>query len=247
MSAETIYKQLISAGLSKAGACGLMGNMQAESAMRANNAQDGMTRLSDADYTVKFDREPESCYKDAVGYGLCQWTYWTRKQALKRFADSKGVSVGNEAMQVEFAVKEIKTDYPTLWAFLCGTDSLYNAASRVCKEFERPAVNNIATRAAHAQSFYERFGDIGRAEVEAEKAPEVKLVAVRLEQLRKGVSGKNVKAAQILLNSAGFDCGKADGIFGDKTEKALRDFQKERGLSADGILGAQTWAALHEV
>ena len=55
MSTQTIYRQLISAGLSKAGACGLMGNMNAESAMRANNAQDGMTQLSDAEYTSGVD------------------------------------------------------------------------------------------------------------------------------------------------------------------------------------------------
>ena len=246
MSAETIYKQMINAGLSRVGACGLMGNMQAESAMKANNAQDGMTRLSDADYTAKFDSDPESCYRDAVGYGLCQWTFYTRKEALKRYADKKGVSVGNEAMQVEFALNEIKNDYPTLWAFLCRTDSLYDAASRVCKEYERPAVNNIAIRASHAQIFYERFGNL-ELKAEVEKVAEIKTVSVKLEQIRVGVGEKHVKAAQSLLKAAGFDCGEVDGIFGNKTDKATKAFQKKRGLEPDGIIGEQTWAALHEV
>ncbi|WP_166970279.1 peptidoglycan-binding domain-containing protein [Brevibacterium atlanticum] len=39
----------------------------------------------------------------------------------------------------------------------------------------------------------------------------------------------------------------ADGVFGSKTEKAVRDFQKKHGLSVDGIVGKKTWCALYAV
>ena len=55
LSNQSIYLQLVASGMSPVAACAMMGNMQAESAMRANNAQDGMTRLSDAEYTAAVD------------------------------------------------------------------------------------------------------------------------------------------------------------------------------------------------
>lgn len=62
--------------------------------------------------------------------------------------------------------------------------------------------------------------------------------------IKKGNRGDAVKKAQELLNAKGFDCGAADGIFGSKTQKAVKSFQKSKGLKADGIIGKNTWAAL---
>ena len=52
MSARDIYAKLIAAGLTHEGTCGLMGNMQAESGMKSNIVQRGMTALSDEEYTA---------------------------------------------------------------------------------------------------------------------------------------------------------------------------------------------------
>jgi hypothetical protein len=153
MSAQNIYNKLREAGLTHAGACGMLGNLMAESSLRTNNAQDGMTSLSDAGYTEKFDSDPVSCYKDGVGYGLAQWTLWTRKKALAEFANSRGVSIADEDMQVDFAVHELRTDFSGLFSFLCQTDDMYAATDRICREFERPAVNNVVKRYELAQVF----------------------------------------------------------------------------------------------
>ena len=75
-------------------------------------------------------------------------------------------------------------------------------------------------------------------------ATPVKNVSVSLPQLENGCEGDSVEALQILLNSLGYNCGKADGIFGANTEKAVKAFQKALKLTADGIVGAKTWAAL---
>ena len=157
MSARTIYSKLRAAGLSPAGACGLLGNLMAESGMTANIAQRGMTELTDAQYTAKFDASPELCYRDGVGYGLAQWTFWSRKQELSRFAKARGTSVGSENTQVEFILHELHSDFGKLWDFLCTTDDLYAAADRVCREFERPAVNNVDRRYEFAKVFYDEF------------------------------------------------------------------------------------------
>lgn len=52
-----------------------------------------------------------------------------------------------------------------------------------------------------------------------------------------------VKSAQQALNEAGFDAGPADGLFGNKTAKAVRAFQKSRGLTVNGELDDATIAA----
>lgn len=69
-------------------------------------------------------------------------------------------------------------------------------------------------------------------------------VKVTLAVLKKGSRGDNVKALQILLNGYGFNCGKADGVFGINTQNAVLKFQKANGLDDDGIVGEQTWTKL---
>ena len=69
---------------------------------------------------------------------------------------------------------------------------------------------------------------------------------VKLETLKKGCKGDNVKALQILLIGYGYDCGKsgADGDFGANTEKAARDYQEKNKLTVDGVVGKNTWSKL---
>ena len=52
--------------------------------------------------------------------------------------------------------------------------------------------------------------------------------------------GDDVTALQERLNELGFDAGRTDGVFGQRTAAALADFQRNRGLSPDGTLGPQT-------
>ena len=84
MSEQTIYQALRAGGLSAAGACAMMGNMYCESLLKPNNVEDRCT-LGDFDYTNAVDMGTISRYQfkvDAYGYGLCQWTYPSRKADL---------------------------------------------------------------------------------------------------------------------------------------------------------------------
>ena len=157
MSEKTIYDTLIDAGLTPEGACGLMGNMKAESGMKSNIAQRGMTKLTDEEYTKAADNGKINFTNDAIGYGLCQWTYHARKRDLLQFSKNWGVSVGAEDMQVEFCLFELRESYPQLLSFLSETQDIYTAAERVCKEYERPAVNDVETRYRYAQEFYDAY------------------------------------------------------------------------------------------
>lgn len=66
--------------------------------------------------------------------------------------------------------------------------------------------------------------------------------------LRKGMKGSDVILVQQILKKEGYDIGKygVDGDFGKDTDKAVRQFQLEKGLVVDGIVGAKTWMMLEK-
>ena len=70
--------------------------------------------------------------------------------------------------------------------------------------------------------------------------------------LREGASGQNVRLVQFWLrlaaeNYTGLSNVTVDGSFGSGTASAVRAFQRLFGLTADGVVGAGTWAKLNEV
>lgn len=75
---------------------------------------------------------------------------------------------------------------------------------------------------------------------------------VSLPVLRRGMTALSIAAAQLLLIRHGYSCGgpivdgeeQVTGQYGSGTEEAVRAFQRAKGLSADGMISADTWAAL---
>lgn len=61
------------------------------------------------------------------------------------------------------------------------------------------------------------------------------------------IVGDDVAELQRRLLDMGFDCGRVDGIFGRETEYALREFQRNVGLVADGSCGPSTFRALGQL
>jgi peptidoglycan hydrolase-like protein with peptidoglycan-binding domain len=61
--------------------------------------------------------------------------------------------------------------------------------------------------------------------------------------VRKGSKGEAVKGLQNALRQRGHNVD-IDGIFGPATENAVRQFQRDAGLTDDGIAGPDTWGAL---
>ena len=71
-----------------------------------------------------------------------------------------------------------------------------------------------------------------------------KEVAKTYPTIKFGSRGDTVKLLQERLKELGYDCGKSDGIFGQKTKQAVLQFQNNKNLKADGIVGSNTWSAL---
>lgn len=65
--------------------------------------------------------------------------------------------------------------------------------------------------------------------------------------LRRGVKGELVAMVQEVLKDNGLYGGEIDGDFGLATENAIRNVQRSRRLSVDGVIGTQTWKALCDI
>ncbi|MCL6472979.1 MAG: peptidoglycan-binding protein [Firmicutes bacterium] len=59
--------------------------------------------------------------------------------------------------------------------------------------------------------------------------------------------GDDVRELQLSLNTLGFNTGKVDGIYGETTERAVREFQRNYGLPSDGIFGPSTFTAIRNL
>lgn len=174
MNEKTIWKKFLSAGMTIAGAAGLMGNLYAESALNPKNLQQTYEKklgYSDESYTAAVDSGKYTNFiRDCAGYGLAQWTFWTRKQALLNYANDNGVSVGDLNMQVAFLIKELKTGYSAVWKILCTTDNVRTASDAVLFQYESPTNQGTSVqtfRYNQAMKFYNMFAD---AEVTADKS-----------------------------------------------------------------------------
>lgn len=56
-----------------------------------------------------------------------------------------------------------------------------------------------------------------------------------------GANSYYVRLLQATLNTLGYNCGTPDGIYGTNTRNAIISFQRQNGLSVDGIAGEDTW------
>lgn len=65
--------------------------------------------------------------------------------------------------------------------------------------------------------------------------------------LKLGSRGPNVKLIQSLLKNIGYDPGPVDGIFGNATQRAVTEFQKDNNLIPDGIIGPKTLEVLNKL
>lgn len=64
--------------------------------------------------------------------------------------------------------------------------------------------------------------------------------------IKRGSLSVYVLIAQDGLNTLGYSTGGLDGIFGVRTEEAVRNYQRSRGLTVDGMIGCNTWRSLQE-
>lgn len=146
MTIIDIFERCLSLGMTEAGAAGCVANILAESAGRPTNVED-RSNISDEIYTANVNNGQYTDFvNDRYGYGLCQWTLPSRKQALLAYAKSCGMSIGDADMQFAFMKKEMMDEYPKVWNTLTSTDDPYVAGHVMCMQYERPANTEASAR-----------------------------------------------------------------------------------------------------
>lgn len=159
-----IYNALRKAGMTYAGAIGTIGNLQGETSdfdpMSCETSYLNRFKLTDAEYTRRADNG-EAIYngkyfeKDSAGYGIAQWTYYMRKRNLLNYAKSLGKSVGDLDVQIAFMIKEMQTQYTSVWKVVSTTTD-YTKAVKICvTDYEKPANQQsaIEVRSRYAKNW----------------------------------------------------------------------------------------------
>lgn len=151
-------------GMPEYGVAGLIGNISMESAIRPNNLQNSFEKslhMTDDQYTAAVDDGTYTNFiNDGAGYGLAQWTYWTRKQGLFNFAKLNKMSICDINLQLTYLTQELQTKYKGVWDGLMKASSVYEASNIVLLQFEKPADQSEANqqrRATCCQGYYEKF------------------------------------------------------------------------------------------
>ncbi len=121
---------------------------------------------------------------------------------------------------------------------------MVTSTSRNTSNTDRMAAIRAAERAAARNSSMAAARVADRKSVpgySAESSFESGKTTLGGSTLRKGAKGEAVKALQERLTASGFDTGGADGKFGPKTERALKQYQRAQGLEVDGVAGRKTY------
>lgn len=170
---KPIWDFLISKIKNEYGVAGLMGNLFAESSLRPENLQNTFERLlglSDVQYTDGVNNGTYNNFvHDSAGYGLAQWTFWTRKDGLIKYANERKVPINDRDMQLNYLWVELNTKYTGTLSVLYNATTVKQASDEVLVHFEHPGAvddpNRVdqvkADRLGYSMIFYNRYAGGG--------------------------------------------------------------------------------------
>lgn len=255
---QTIYNICCQQGMTEAAALATVGNFQCESNCEPFRVEgdfspyktiskayvQGVTDGSISRYTFSHDGK---------GFGLYQLTFWSRKEEYYDYWKSSGSTLDSAELQTKFAIKEMKRDFKNLWKYLTETNDIFTACSRICREFERPAYNNVDARVQAANRFKNEldlnaWDDGGSVTPDPQPQPEPQpqkdeLVLRTIDQNCNGFN--EVYLLQSLLLCRGYDV-IVSGVWDYELTDCVKVFQRHNGLDADGVVGNNTWNKLME-
>lgn len=207
---KTIWNYLKGKGLNDYAVAGIMGNLYAESGFKPTNLQNTYEKklgYTDDSYTAAVDNGSYTNFvKDSAGYGLVQWTYWSRKQALLEYAQSVGKSIGDLTMQLDFMWKEMQ-GYKSMMTTLNSATSILEASNAVLTQYEKPADQSETVqtkRAGYGQTYYDKY-----AQKTSESTPTDGLYRVqvgaysKLDNANKQLAAVQAKGFDALIKKVG--------------------------------------------
>ena len=259
MSEQSIWNKLRAKGFSEKATAAIMGNMMAESGLVPYRLQGdfGNGYQRSLEYTAQVDNGTIS-RGDFVyngpgggGYGLCQWTYFSRKMGLYDLAKSRGVSVGDEQLGIDWFYEEVQqSEYRKTWDSLKSSSSIYDMVAVMLRIYEKPydqSDSAAAQRTAMANQIYERCkGTPTEPKPEPIHNGSIDSCEIAVRVLSEGDLGRDVFLLQTGLQDMGIDCGIPDGDFGPRTEMAVNELKETIGLPMDGVADGDVWQVIFQ-
>lgn len=270
---SNIYSIFRSAGLTEAGAFGMMGNWDCESNCEAGRLQGDFSssRTASKNYVARVTNgtlSKEAFATDDKGFGLAQWTLAYRKRKLYEFWKTSGMSLDSALMQTCFALQELKTEgeYAGLFQLLKTSDNLSACSDAVCKSYERPAVNNLGPRYESALRIQRQLAGVqtGVGDMDA-VMPDVPVGDSEIGEIPatpnimptheywpprvicEGMKGPDVEVLCALLKAQECGVNYVDSNFGSFLTERVKEYQTAKGLKPDGIVGPITWGELLKI
>lgn len=143
--------------------------------------------MSDAEYTAAVDNGSYINFvHDSAGYGLAQWTYYSRKQALLDYVKAAGKSVGDLSTQLAYLWQELQ-GYKSVMEVLKAATSVRAASDAVLTGYEKPADQSESVqkkRAEYGQKYYDQYAGGSTAATEPQAAAVPFKVKVEITDLR---------------------------------------------------------------
>ncbi len=253
MSKESVWIGLDRFGFSPKAKASIIGNMIAESGCRSNNVEDRY-KGGDAEYTAAVDNgtytraDFSTDHGNYYGYGLCQWTWYTRKNGLYDLAKGRGVSIADEHMQLDYMWQELQTsEFSSVLAVLRSDASIREMTEKFMVTFENPDDKSKKAkdyRVGLAEEVYKQFTEHQPTEVVKEPEPDTPETPFWPPRtLCYGMVGADVGLLQSLLTCHGYPVASS-GTFDGKTKIRVLQFQADNDLATDGVAGKKTFGAL---
>lgn len=151
------------------GVSGLIGNLFAESSLRPENLQNTFEKrlgLSDTQYADAVNNGIYTNFvHDSAGWGLAQWTFWSRKNGLLNLMKQRNKPIYDLGTQLDWLWQELNTSYKGTLNILKNATSVKQASDEVLVNFEHPGAvddpNKVgkvkAQRLEYSMIFYNRY------------------------------------------------------------------------------------------
>ena len=166
---EHMYRRFRKAGMTIAGACAILGQIQHEGVFRSNNAENSKG-VDDQVYTMMVDTGQMTKHEfmyDSIGYGYAQWTHYFRKGLMWDYFKARQKSISDSETQIDFLIWEMKAYFQNQWKLVTTSNNLKDCTWELLDKWENPSEKNenMNRRFASAQKFYEQFKDLKIGEV----------------------------------------------------------------------------------
>lgn len=246
-SDQDMWNDLKAAGFPDVSIAAWLGNIKAESGLKSNNLQNSFEsklNMTDETYTNMVDNKTyskERFISDKAGYGLCQWTFITRKKNMYQFIiETLGKSIGDGKAQIDFLLWELSISYRDLVTKLKNSKTVKEASDLILTQFEKPADQSETVkqlRSKYSQEFYDKFAKGADKKDNILQSPFIVKVNIPDLNIRKG-PGTNYAKTNTVTGIGSFTIVEVQsGIGSEKGWGLLKSGQvdRDRWISLDFV------------